>query len=81
MVHGWSSLDCITEKYFEDNYEESTNKPPAAQIDRIGTKLRQNCSAYHDIQIDADALSQLPKDGNVLGDILTKDDDSDGKIW
>jgi hypothetical protein len=28
--------------------------------------------------IDADALSQLPEDGNVLGDILTMDDDLDG---
>jgi hypothetical protein len=42
------------------------------------TFLKQDCLAYHDIRIDADALSQLPEDGNVLGDILTMDDDLDG---
>ena len=33
---------------------------------------------YRDIRIDADAVSQLPEDGNVLDDILTLDDDLDG---
>jgi hypothetical protein len=42
------------------------------------TFLKQNCPTYHDIRIDADALSQLPEDGNVLDDILTMDDDLDG---
>jgi superfamily II DNA helicase RecQ len=31
------------------------------------------CPAYHDVRIDADALSQLPEDDNVLDDILTID--------
>ncbi|KAN0068857.1 hypothetical protein V8E54_013026 [Elaphomyces granulatus] len=42
------------------------------------TFLQRNCPAYRDILIDADALSQLPEDGNVLDDILTLDDDLDG---
>ena len=42
------------------------------------TFLKRNCPAYRDILIDANALSQLPEDGNVLDDILTLDDDLDG---
>ena len=34
------------------------------------TFLKRNCPAYRNILIDANALSQLPEDGNVLEDIL-----------
>lgn len=39
--------------------------------------MKQNCPAYRDIQINAEASGQLPEDGNVLDDILTLDGGGD----
>ncbi|KAN0072007.1 hypothetical protein V8E54_009736, partial [Elaphomyces granulatus] len=61
--------------FYSDPHSQYLNdfKVNRSKIVQWLTFLKQNCPVYRDILIDADALSQLPEDGNVLDDILTLD--------